>query len=219
MWVQTDQKRMSFKKNKYKVLKNFVSKEMCFFLTHYFILKRSVAHKFYQDYKDYKGNPLGKPFVHLTGAFADEQIKGGIGPYVSYGDVAFDTLLELLRPHVEKESNNKLIPTYTYARIYTKGNILPKHKDRKSCEISTTLNLGGDSWPIYLKDKKRKTIKVDLKPGDMLLYKGCDLEHWRNPFEGNMCAQVFLHYNPDTKKNRKNIYDERFHLGLPGKNV
>ena len=163
---------MSFKKNKYKVLKDFVSKEMCFFLTHYFILKRSVAHKFYADYK---GSPLPAPLLHFAGRFADEQIKGGVGPYVSYGDVAFDTLLELLRPHVEKAAGTKLIPTYTYARVYTKGNILPRHKDRKSCEISSTLN----------------------------------------PFEGNMCVQVFLHYNPDTKKNRKNLYDGRFHLGLP----
>ena len=27
-------------------------------------------------------------------------------------------------------------------------------------------------------------IKVDLKPGDMLLYSGCELEHWRDPFPG-----------------------------------
>jgi hypothetical protein len=24
-----------------------------------------------------------------------------------------------------------------------------------------------------------KGIKVDLKPGDMLVYSGCELEHWR----------------------------------------
>ena len=35
---------------------------------------------------------------------------------------------------------------------YQKGDdILERHKDRFSCEISTTLmNLGGDPWPIYL---------------------------------------------------------------------
>jgi hypothetical protein len=37
--------------------------------------------------------------------------------------------------------------------------------------------------------------RVDLEPGDMLVYSGCELEHWRNEFMGNMCGQVFLHYN------------------------
>jgi hypothetical protein len=31
-----------------------------------------------------------------------------------------------------------------------KGMNLKRHKDRFSCEISTTMNLGGDDWPIYL---------------------------------------------------------------------
>jgi len=203
---------MSFKVKKYKVLKNFVSKELVYFLMHYFLLKRSVA---FSIYKNNIGNDLSQEFIHMIGGFGDEQIKGAKDFYISYGDIAFDTLLELLRPFVEKETKCKLIPTYTYSRIYTKGSILPKHKDRFSCEISTTLNLGGDSWPIFLKDNKKKKIKIDLKPGDMLLYKGCDLEHWREPFEGNLCGQVFLHYNTDTKKNQKNIYDGRLHLGLP----
>ena len=50
---------------------------------------------------------------------------------------------------MNKETSLKLSPTYSYARIYNKGAILQKHKDRYSCEVSTTLNLGGDMWPIY----------------------------------------------------------------------
>jgi hypothetical protein len=99
------------------------------------------------------------------------------------------------------------------------------------------MNLGGDLWPIYLNpDPKagyvhgkprgihkiqtyqpstnKKEIKVNLKPGDMLLYSGCDLEHWREPFEGRDCAQVFLHYNRSSL-GEKNIFDNRKHLGLP----
>ena len=41
----------------------------------------------------------------------------------------------------------------------------------------------------------KKGIKVDLKQGDMLVYSGCELEHWRNKFRGKECVQVFLHYN------------------------
>ena len=41
-----------------------------------------------------------------------------------------------------------------------------------------------------------------LKPGDMLVYKGMILEHWREAFIGQDCAQVFLHYN-NTKSKEK----------------
>ena len=113
----------------------------------------------------------------------------------------------------------KLIPAYTFARIYKKGDVLERHKDRFSCEISTTMNLGGDPWAIYLEPSGKeglKGIKVDLKPGDMLVYCGCDLEHWRNKFKGKECIQVFLHYNNrKTPGAKDNIFDKRPHLGLP----
>ena len=132
---------------------------------------------------------------------------------------------------MEKHTKLKLNPTYSYARIYKQGDVLKRHKDRFSCEISTTLNLGGDSWPIYLEPKKNvgipdgkkitvstnnKGVKIDLSPGDMLVYRGMELEHWREEFQGKDCAQVFLHYN-DQKSNDsdKNIFDKRPHLGLP----
>jgi hypothetical protein len=130
-----------------------------------------------------------------------------------------ETLLVKLLPIMEQTTELKLNPNYSYARIYKKGDMLHRHKDRFSCEISTTLNLGGDSWPIYLEPSGKeglKGIKVDLKPGDMLVYKGNELEHWRDQFKGENCAQVFLHYNNlKTKGSKENIYDKRPHLGLP----
>ena len=125
-----------------------------------------------------------------------------------------------------------LIPTYSYARIYEKGSILKRHKDRPSCEISTTLNLGGDPWPIFIdptgsnnvideyrnimKPDAPKGVKVDLNPGDMLVYSGCELEHWREEFTGNICGQVFLHYNHlNGQFANENLYDKRPLLGIP----
>jgi len=130
-----------------------------------------------------------------------------------------ETLLQQVKPVMEKHTKLKLSETYSYARIYKKGDVLARHKDRYSCEISTTLNLGGDPWPIYL-DPTGKTgqagIKVDLKPGDMLIYSGCDLEHWREEFTGKDCGQVFLHYNKAGSKTAKeNALDKRPLLGLP----
>jgi hypothetical protein len=81
------------------------------------------------------------------------------------------------------------------------------------------MNLGGDDWPIYLEpsgETGKKGVRVDLKPGDMLVYKGCELEHWREKFKGKECVQVFLHYNNSKTPNVKNnIFDTRPHLGLP----
>ena len=123
------------------------------------------------------------------------------------------------QPIVEKKTQLKLYPAYTYARIYKKGDVLKRHKDRFSCEISTTMNLGGDTWDIYLEPsgkEGKKGIKVKLNAGDMLVYKGCEVEHWRNKFKGKKCVQAFLHYNNSkTLGAKENMFDKRIHLGLP----
>jgi hypothetical protein len=45
------------------------------------------------------------------------------------------------------------------------------------------------------------------------MYQGCTLEHWREPFKGEKCVQLFLHYTQD--KNTNLLYDTRPYLGLP----
>jgi len=120
---------------------------------------------------------------------------------------------------MEKHIGMKLSETYSYARIYKKGDVLTRHIDRYSCEVSTTLNLGGDPWPIYLDPTGKRGqagIKVILEPGDMLIYSGCDLEHWREEFTGKDCGQVFLHYNrKGSKMAKENEFDGRPFIGLP----
>jgi hypothetical protein len=52
-----------------------------------------------------------------------------------------------------------------------------------------------------------------MKPGDAIIYRGCDIDHWRQPFWGLNHAQVFLHYNElDGQYNIRN--DGRAVLGL-----
>ena len=76
--------------------------------------------------------------------------------------------------------------------------------------------LSGHETTTVVKPNAPKGTKVLLDVGDMLVYSGCELEHWREPFEGNTCGQVFLHYNhvngPFAEKNR---FDKRPMLGLP----
>jgi hypothetical protein len=200
---------MSFKKNKYKVVKQVVSKELVLFLYNYLTVKKQV-------YDTCLKSKYVSPFERILGTYDDYHVPDTYG---CYGDVAMETLMLKIKPTMEKETSLKLNPSYTFLRIYKKGDILSRHKDRFSCEISTTLNLGGDPWPIYLEpsgEEGKKGIKVDLEPGDMLVYRGMELEHWREPFKGNECVQVFLHYNNSaTKGSKENIYDKRPHIGLP----
>jgi hypothetical protein len=188
---------------KYKIIRKAINKDLAEFCFNYFNLKKQVVSYLFETNFISKHNPL-------FGTYADQQVPN---TYSHYADFVMETLLLKCQDILEKEIKVKLQPAYSYARIYKKGDILKKHKDRFSCELSVTLNLGGDAWPIYLKDKK--TIKVDLKPGDMLFYHGCELEHWRDALKGENCTQVFLHYNRSTKDNKNNIYDRRPMLGLP----
>jgi hypothetical protein len=200
---------MNFKKNKYLIIKKAISEDLAKFCYDYFMTKRQVARTMFDA-------RYISQFTTEFGVWNDPQVPE---TYSHYSDIVMETLLIKLLPVMEKETKLKLNPNYSYARIYKKGDILNRHKDRFSCEISTTLNLGGNCWPIYLEPSGKeglKGIKVDLKPGDMLVYKGNELEHWRDVFNGENCAQVFLHYNNiKTKGSKENIYDSRPHLGLP----
>ena len=199
----------AFKKNNYMVIRKAIDPKIAEFVMNYFMMKRQVARTMFDE-------RYISPFTTEWGVWNDQQAPD---TYSHYGDVAMETLLLKTQPIMEKQTGMKLIPTYSYARIYTKGDILKRHKDRYSCEVSITLNLGGDSWPIYLEPSgeiDKEGIKIDLEPGDALIYRGDLVEHWRETFEGENCGQVFLHYNDASHKEaEKNKYDGRGFLGLP----
>jgi hypothetical protein len=220
-----------FKKNKYTVIRQAISKDLAAFVANYFSMQKQV-------YDTCRQTRYFSPFENILG-FYEDQNQQIPNTYSQYGNIAMETLMLKCQPKMEEATGLKLYPAYTYARIYKKGDVLKRHKDRFSCEISTTMNLGGDDWPIYLdptgkssvksgvgeygvEESKRliknpnKGVRVDLKPGDMLVYSGCELEHWRNKFKGKECVQVFLHYNNrKTPGARDNMFDKRPHLGLP----
>ena len=196
-------------KNNYKVIKQAISKELADFVYSYFLTKRKVARVFFDD-------RYISPFNNDWGVWNDPQVPE---TYSHYSDIAMETLLEKLTEPMSKETGLNLIPTYSYARIYKKGDVLKRHKDRYSCEVSMTMNLGGDPWPIYLEpsgETDKEGVKIDLEPGDALIYRGCEVEHWREAFDGENCGQVFLHYNDASGENaEENRYDTRPFLGLP----
>ena len=199
--MEKNKTEYNFKKDKFTILRNAIDPKVNEFVYNYFLVKRQVA----QTLFEHRYIP---PFCEDWGSWEDEQVPN---TYAHYADIAMETLLLQTQPKMEKITGLELIPTYSYARIYKKGDILKRHKDRFSCEVSTTAHLGGDPWTIFVEG-----LGIDLNPGDMLIYSGCDLEHWREPFGGDECAQVFLHYNNKASKDsEKNIFDRRKHIGLP----
>ena len=166
--------------NKFQVIKNAVPYELANFIFNYFLLKRDAVDLMYKNNITYDNGMLG--------TWTDKQVPN---TYSHYADMVMETLLMKVLPKMQQETGLQLIPTYSYARIYKRGDILKRHKDRPSCEISTTLNLGGSSWPIFIDgtgannviDEYKNIVKpgapegtkVLLDVGDMLVYSGCEL--------------------------------------------
>jgi hypothetical protein len=183
-----------FKQKGYVHLKDFLHKDSCKELT----------------------NEL-KRLVNENKTVKDEQCPKS---QAIHGTVTFDKLLEDLTPHFEQASGLKLFPTYSYARLYnTTGEILENHRDRPACEISATLTLDfeGDVWPIFMGTNEDKSNATEIKMGigDAVMYKGCDIYHWRETYkEGKWQAQVFLHYVDQNGPHAEWKYDKRKSLGV-----
>ena len=187
---------MSFKKKKYTIIRQAISKDLAAFVANYFSMQKQV-------YDTCRQSRYFSPFENIIGHYEskNEQIPE---TYSQYSNIAMETLMLKCQPQMEKVTGLKLYPAYTYARIYKKGDELKRHKDRFSCEISTTMNLGGDDWPIYLEpnpkkgnthnivnDKKTKETRnkfefLSSTKYDLLFFmKSYDVISWRLNFEKN----------------------------------
>lgn len=113
-----------------------------------------------------------------------------------YGHPCMERVLQQLLPAVAAVVERSLEPTYSYFRAYRRGDVLPRHKDRPSCEFSVSLSLGyegAEDWPLWVKGTDGEA-PASLRPGDGVIYRGTEIEHWREAFAGDSAAQVFLHY-------------------------
>jgi hypothetical protein len=128
-----------------------------------------------------------------------------------YGDAEVDRLMQDLVPAIEAQTGLQLFPTYSYARLYKRGDALPPHRDRSACEISISLNLGqvpDEPWALHVSD-----FAALLGPGDALIYRGCDHTHWREPYDGERVVQAFLHYVDQNGPYAGEKFDGRPSLG------
>jgi hypothetical protein len=200
-----------YKENNYFVYRNFLNNDLSLLLYNYCLVKSSSIDFKYFNFKE-------KYDKRWDGNFEDPQTPGA---YSYYGDPLMDTLLVLSQNKIEETIDKKVFSNYSYWRLYQRGHKLESHIDRPSCEISTTLCLGYNTenvknynWPIFLETEKKEILQINLNPGDMLIYNGVKLRHWREEFLGLNHAQVFLHYN-DTQGDFKIEYDNRPQLGIP----
>lgn len=133
-----------------------------------------------------------------------------------YAEPVMEHMLERLRADVERVAGVALYPTYSYLRVYRTGAVLEPHQDRPACEISLSLNLGqdpADPWALWIRGTGGAHA-ASLAPGDALLYRGIELEHWRAPYAGRTVAQVFLHYVNQHGPHAEWRFDKREQLGL-----
>jgi hypothetical protein len=162
---------------KYKIIKNFLTTEELKLIKEYCIIK-------------HRNNRTQFDFGLLKSDGQEKQVVKNGDSFFDY-DPLTESLLMYKLNLMEKETNLKLFPTYSFWRLYTYDANLVKHKDRPSCEVSVTVQVGSDGtkWPIYIDGNK-----IELEDGDAALYLGCELEHWRETFEGDWQAQIFMHY-------------------------
>ena len=211
-----------FTDNRYNFVKGLIPQDLCAVSTQYALYR--------EKYFEHREDPVSGqiPNTHSI-----------------YGDTLMETLMYFMHPHMESATGLKLCPTYTYYRVYKPGDELKRHSDRPSCEISTTVCLGWKynnvpddyRWGMYVdsesnhhlpenkdedgkfKSDNREGLLLKQEPGDCIIYRGEELEHWRDPFkvgEGSYQVQVFLHYIDMNGPNYPEFaYDKRPGIAAP----
>jgi hypothetical protein len=172
---------------------------------------------------------LSPDMINLISTYAkldektDFSLEDGKNPQIhnshsQYADTLMESLLLYLHPIMEENTGLKLYPTYSYYRVYKPGADLVKHIDRPACEISTTITLEYNykdadyEWPIFVGD-----TRCAMTPGDLVIYRGCEVDHWREVFtapEGSYHIQVFCHYVDANGPNADWKFDKRPFIGF-----
>ena len=169
---------MSLGPTNFKIVKGMLSGDLLDFLGFYAYSKADA--------------PNAIPTVETHG-FVDTQVAN---TPAWNSDIATEVLLYRFLHDMKEYTGVALEPTYSYLRVYKKGDVLHRHTDKKSCEYSVSITLkreqADDIWPLWLETNERHPVLLD--EGDGLIYNGIENPHWRDKFEGERLAQVFLHY-------------------------
>lgn len=143
-------------------------------------------------------------FQHIP---VEHQVEGSLARY--YYPPYKESYFKVKR-RLEEIIQKSLSTTYYYDRFYFEGQELTRHIDRDACEISVSIHISSnikDPWGFKLIDFDGNEKELFLNPGDGLLYKGCEVCHWRDPMPGKRNKiskwlgkkelyyhQIFMHY-------------------------
>jgi hypothetical protein len=162
---------------------------------------------------EYFENKIARGEIDIVPQSSPAFDSTGIG---YYADPLAEVLLKKATPFVSETVGEKVTPTYSFFRVYRPGEKLAKHTDRKSCEVSVTINIAstGAENKIHMHAPNGAEASFLLSPGDAVIYKGCEVEHWREPLEeGQLVVQFMLHYVKERGAHASFILDKRPRLG------
>ena len=193
---------MSFKDNLYEVVRGAIEPQLLQHLDLEFELLKKLTYM------------KGSQSEENKFMFGDSQVTNS---FAYYSPPCFEALSVQLLPLMEKITGKNLYNTYTYARIYYTGATMAVHTDRPSCEFSATINISVDPepWEIWFDNLKGDRFPISLNPGDLIVYKGDILPHWRDEYKGERQTQAFLHYVDKFGNYRDYKFDHRPYLGMP----
>jgi hypothetical protein len=190
----------SFKENGYEVVRGAIGSDLASFLSEELkILKEITA--------------IENGYDPSIKAFNDEKTPYS---FAWYSPIFAEVLSKTLLPKVEKIVGKKLYQSFSFARIYYENSELFRHTDRKGCEYALSICLEKDpsNWLIGFKGYDGVDTLIDADVGDMIVYLGSEVEHWRDKFKGNQQIQAFLFYVNQDGEYSHLKYDTRPWLGM-----
>lgn len=189
---------MSFKLKGYEVVRNAISHDCCRMLETEFKMLRDVMKMCGKDHYFDNDTGVQKSFTY-------------------YGAFAFDSLSLYLQNTISSIIGEPVHPAFSTSRIMRRGSVLPKHHDRpEGAEIGVTMLISrnGPIWDFNLIDSDQREVAVDLDVGDMCVFEGSEILHWRNPYEGEEVVQTTMSFVRANGKYSDYKYDKRPYLGF-----
>ena len=235
----TNPETWAFMKDRYVVFRNFIDKDIVNMVMD---MWRSV-----EQHPD-SGTILKHEKKDITYKNPELSIGKSKGGYCTpWGNALHNWVHKKLDDHFDMD----LGMTYSYSRKYERGAYLGSHVDRPSCEVSATLCLDYTTddetpWPIWVRNdanylmsdaeriknesqdmSQRERVKngckkILLEPGDLLMYQGPNIPHWRDYLLGDYSYHIFLHwYNRHSGMQRLNNFFHARHdmAELPAKGM
>jgi hypothetical protein len=136
--------------------------------------------------------------------FNDGHVEGRYG---IHNDVLSRYFHFQLAPLISRMVGETVKPSYVYSATYLEDAILKPHTDRPQCEFTMSFQVnfepsqpnGVSSWALCLDDLRENRVETFLANGDGLIYKGCELVHYREHLaKGHRSTSIFFHFVPES---------------------